>query len=68
MSNQNLATDAAENFKDRATTKQKVQTTLHTYPWLSSAAVLVVAVFVFNFGNENFLTTNNLSLIRNRLQ
>jgi len=63
VSNQNTAIDAADTFKGRATTKQKVQTTLHSYPWLSSAAVLIVAVFVFNFGNENFLTTNNLSLI-----
>jgi len=63
VSKENTAIDAAETFKDRATTKQKVQTTLHNYPWLSSAAVLIAAVFVFNFGNENFLTTNNLSLI-----
>ena len=63
MSKTDSAIDAAETFKGRATTKQKVQTTLHSYPWLSSAAVLIVAVFVFSFGNENFLTTNNLSLI-----
>ena len=63
MSKSNLVTDAAAEFKGRATKKQKVQALLHKYPWVSSAVVLVFALFIFSFGNENFLTPNNLSLI-----
>ena len=63
MSKSNLVTDAAAEFKGRATNKQKVQALLHKYPWVSSAVVLVFALFIFSFGNENFLTPNNLSLI-----
>lgn len=55
--------DAAEEFLDRRTTAQRVQTTLHRYPWLSPAVVLVASVIVFGFLNENFATPNNLSLI-----
>jgi len=63
VSKSNLVTDAAAEFKGRATNKQKVQALLHKYPWVSSAVVLVFALFIFSFGNENFLTPNNLSLI-----
>ncbi|MSO25553.1 MAG: ABC transporter permease [Candidatus Nanopelagicaceae bacterium] len=63
MSKSNLVTDAAAEFKGRATKKQKLQAVLHKYPWVSSAVVLVFAIFIFSFGNENFLTPNNLSLI-----
>ncbi len=63
MSKSNLVTDAAAEFKGRATNKQKVQALLHKYPWVSSAVVLVFALFIFSFGNENFLTPNILSLI-----
>ena len=63
MSKSNLVTDAAAEFKGRATKKQKLQALLHKYPWVSSAVVLVFALFIFSFGNENFLTPNNLSLI-----
>jgi len=63
VSKSNLVTDAAAEFKGRATNKQKVQALLHKYPWVSSAVVLVFALFIFSFGNENFLTPNDLSLI-----
>jgi len=63
VSKTNLVTDAAAEFKGRATKKQKLQALLHKYPWVSSAVVLVFALFIFSFGNENFLTPNNLSLI-----
>lgn len=63
MSTSNTAVDASELFKGRTTKAQKVQATLHKYPWLSSAVVLAFALFAFSFGNENFLTPNNLSLI-----
>jgi fructose transport system permease protein len=55
--------DAAEEFLDRRTPAQRVQTTLHKYPWLSPAVVLVASVIVFGFLNSNFATPNNLSLI-----
>ena len=55
--------DAAEEFLERRTPAQRVQTTLHRYPWLSPAVVLILSVIVFGFLNPNFATPNNLSLI-----
>lgn len=55
--------DAAEEFLDRRSPAQRVQTTLHRYPWLSPAIVLLLSVIAFGFLNENFATPNNLSLI-----
>ncbi|MEO7980905.1 MAG: ABC transporter permease [Sporichthyaceae bacterium] len=55
--------DAAEEFLDRRTRAQQVQATMHKYPWLSPAVVLVISVIVFGFLNSNFATPNNLSLI-----
>lgn len=55
--------DAAEEFLERRTTAQKVQGTLHRYPALSPAAVLLLSVVAFGYLNENFATANNLSLI-----
>jgi len=55
--------DAASEFNDRASLSQKIQATLHKYPWLSSAFVLLFASIIFSFFNENFLTPSNFSLI-----
>ena len=55
--------DAAEEFLEHRTTAQRVQTTLHRYPWLSPAIVLVLSVIVFSLLNSRFATPNNLSLI-----
>jgi fructose transport system permease protein len=55
--------DAAEEFLQRRTPAQRVQTTLHRYPWLSPAIVLILSVIVFGILNEKFATPNNLSLI-----
>ena len=55
--------DAAEEFLSVRTPAQRVQSTLHRYPWLSPAVVLVGSVIVFGFLNDNFATPNNLSLI-----
>jgi fructose transport system permease protein len=55
--------DAAEEFLGARTPAQRIQTTLHRYPWLSPAIVLLASVIVFGFLNENFATANNLSLI-----
>ena len=63
MSQDTATYDAASEFHDRASVSQKVQATLHKYPWLSSTMVLVVASIIFSFFNENFLTPSNFSLI-----
>jgi fructose transport system permease protein len=55
--------DAAEEFLQRRTPAQRVQTTLHRYPWLSPAIVLILSGIVFGIINEKFATPNNLSLI-----
>ncbi len=55
--------DAAEEFLEARTPAQRVQTTLHRYPWLSPAVVLVISVIVFGLLNSKFATPNNLSLI-----
>ena len=55
--------DAAEEFLDRVTPVQRVQSVLHSYPWLSPATVLVLAVIIFSFFNENFATPSNLGTI-----
>jgi fructose transport system permease protein len=59
--------DAAEEFLDRRTPVQRVQTVLHTYPWLSPAAVLVLAVVVFSAITANadaqFFTAANFGTI-----
>ncbi|MFZ5852810.1 MAG: ABC transporter permease [Actinomycetota bacterium] len=55
--------DAAEEFLEPHTVVQRLQSTLHRYPWLSPAVVLVAGVIVFGLLNPNFATPNNLSLI-----
>lgn len=55
--------DAAEEFLDRRTPAQRVQTVLHRYPWLSPAVVLILSIIVFSNLNDAFASPNNLSLI-----
>lgn len=55
--------DLAEEFLDRQTTLGKVRQTLHRYPALSPALVLIISVIVFGSLNERFLRVENLSLI-----
>jgi fructose transport system permease protein len=55
--------DAAEEFLDRRTPVQRLQTVLHTYPWLSPALVLVLAIIVFGVLSSNFATPSNLGTI-----
>jgi fructose transport system permease protein len=55
--------DAAEEFLDRRSTVQRVQSVLHAYPWLSPGIVLVISLAMFQIFNSNFLTPFNLSLI-----
>ena len=56
-------TDLAEEFLDRQTTLGKIRQTLHRYPALSPALVLIISVIVFGLLNERFLRVENLSLI-----
>ncbi|OUM43994.1 ABC transporter permease [Arthrobacter sedimenti] len=55
--------DLASEFLDRTTPLTRVRNTLHRYPALSPAIVLVIAVIVFGLLNERFLAPANLSLI-----
>jgi len=55
--------DLAEEFLDRQTIGRRVQGTLHKYPALSPALVLVVAIIIFGFLNDRFIRPENLSLI-----
>jgi fructose transport system permease protein len=55
--------DAAEEFLDRRTLVQRLQTVLHTYPWLSPALVLVLAIIVFGLLNHDFAAPSNLGTI-----
>ncbi|WP_104182094.1 ABC transporter permease [Arthrobacter sp. B0490] len=55
--------DLASEFLDRTTPLTRVRNTLHRYPALSPAIVLVIAVIVFGLLNDRFLAPANLSLI-----
>ena len=55
--------DLATEFLDRQTPIDRIRNTLHRYPALSPAIVLVVAIIVFGLLNERFLNPANLSLI-----
>ena len=55
--------DAAEDLLDRRSPVQRLQSVLHTYPWLSPAMVLAVALVVFGSIADNFATPSNLGTI-----
>ncbi|KQZ11335.1 ABC transporter permease [Agromyces sp. Root1464] len=57
------ALDLAEEFLDRTTPLSRIRNTLHRYPAVSPAIVLVLAVIVFGLLNDRFLNPANLSLI-----
>ncbi|MBG6056738.1 fructose transport system permease protein [Cryobacterium sp. MP_M5] len=57
------AHDLAEEFLDRTTPLSRLRSTMHRYPALSPAIVLVIAVIVFGLLNDRFLNPANLSLI-----
>lgn len=50
-------------FATRRTPLQRVQMTLHRYPWLSSLIVLVAVIIVFGLVNERFLLPSTISLM-----
>ncbi|WP_156998826.1 ABC transporter permease [Agromyces terreus] len=53
----------AEEFLDRTTPLSRIRNTLHRYPAISPAIVLVLSIIVFGLLNERFLNPANLSLI-----
>ena len=55
--------DLAEEFMERRTPLQRLQSTLHRYPFLSPLIVLIVAMVVFTLLNERFLLPGNLSFL-----
>lgn len=55
--------DLAEEFMERRSPIQRVQSTLHRYPFLSPLIVLVIAMVVFTLLNERFLLPGNLSFL-----
>ena len=57
------ALDLAEEFLDRTTPLSRIRSTLHRYPAISPAIVLVLAVIVFGLLNDRFWNPANLSLI-----
>lgn len=57
------ALDLAEEFLDRQTPLSRIRNTLHRYPAISPAIVLVLSVIVFGLLNDRFLNPANLSLI-----
>jgi fructose transport system permease protein len=55
--------DPAEEFLDRQTVGRRIQGTLHKYPALSPALVLLVSIVAFGMLNDRFVRPENLSLI-----
>lgn len=53
----------ADDFLRQETFASRVQSTLHRYPALSPALVLLLSVVVFGLLNDRFLRPENLSLI-----
>jgi fructose transport system permease protein len=55
--------DAAEEFLGRQTPIQRVQTVLHTYPWLSPGIVLAITIVIFRLLSDKFATPTDLGVI-----
>lgn len=55
--------DLAEEFLGRRTPMQRIQVTLHRYPYLSPLIVLIVAIAIFALINPRFILPGNLSFI-----
>ncbi|MEL0282581.1 MAG: ABC transporter permease, partial [Actinomycetota bacterium] len=55
--------DLEEEFAVKRSPVQRLQMTLHRYPWLSSLIVLVVVVLIFGLVNERFLLPSTISLM-----
>ncbi len=57
------AVDAADAFSHRDGTLARIQHTLHRYPVISPAAVLVIACIVFSLKNGNFAEPLNIGIM-----
>jgi len=55
--------DLDEEFAVKRTPVQRLQMTLHRYPWLSSLVVLIVVIIIFGLVNERFLLPSTISLM-----
>ena len=55
--------DLAGEFLGRRTPMQRIQVTLHRYPYLSPLIVLIVALVIFALINPKFILPGNLSFI-----
>jgi fructose transport system permease protein len=53
----------AEELAGPRTTGQRIHDLLHSRPNLGPAAVLILAIVVFSIVSDNFLATNNVSLV-----
>jgi fructose transport system permease protein len=54
---------SAEELAGPRTTGQRIHDLLHSRPNLGPAAVLILAIVVFSIVSDNFLATNNISLV-----
>ena len=54
---------SAEELAGPRTTGQRIHDLLHSRPNLGPAAVLILAIVVFSIVSDNFLATNNVSLV-----
>jgi fructose transport system permease protein len=52
-----------EEFAIKRTPIQRLQMTLHRYPWLSSLIVLLTVIVIFGLINERFLLPSTVSLM-----
>ncbi len=58
------SSDAASQFGARQQTPiQRLQHTLHLYPWISPLVILIISVIVFTALNPRFLTPNSIGLL-----
>ncbi len=55
--------DLDEEFATKRSPIQRIQMTLHRYPWLSSLIVLIVVIVIFGLVNERFLLPSTISLM-----
>jgi fructose transport system permease protein len=58
--------DAAEEFLGRQSPLKRLQTALHTYPWLSPGVVLIITLIIFRMFTDKFATPTDLGVIANQ--
>jgi fructose transport system permease protein len=63
VSEATLSYDAAEEIGDRRSLLQRMQSLLHTYPWLSPGIVLIITLIIFRILSSKFATPTDLGVI-----